>query len=180
MEGAPNPQPDSEPNALKRPLEATVEEAPAKRARGETASKVIYLRGLPPGTTDAEIFEVCGPFGTLVNILKMPARNHAFVEFDLIEQATAFLAAYQYHGGCVLRGQVCPRGMASGGPARALWLCTEKKSVRSRTFSAKRKCGAVPRSRGLWAVVSRLLQPGAQRTGHVPGGVLGGGGGSRI
>ena len=91
-------------SGYKRPAEDAMG-GPHKRQRNEGPSRVIFLRGLPQDTTDAEIFEVCGPFGTLTNVLKLPQRNHAFIEYDHLESAQAFVM--QCNGACLLRGQVC-------------------------------------------------------------------------
>ena len=92
--------------SLKRPIEEMNMEMdmPSKKPRGDFPSKVIFMRGLPRGTTDSEINEVCSPFGILANILKLDAKCQAFVEFEVIDSARMFIDTYA--GGCPIRDQV--------------------------------------------------------------------------
>ncbi|KAJ7524195.1 hypothetical protein O6H91_18G082100 [Diphasiastrum complanatum] len=62
----------------------------------QTPSKVLHVRNLPWECTEEELFELCKPFGKVVNTkVNVGAnRNQAFVEFNDLNQAIAMVSYY--------------------------------------------------------------------------------------
>eukprot|EP01012_Entosiphon_sulcatum_P011885 TRINITY_DN1737_c0_g1_i1.p1 TRINITY_DN1737_c0_g1~~TRINITY_DN1737_c0_g1_i1.p1 ORF type:complete len:488 (+),score=59.23 TRINITY_DN1737_c0_g1_i1:57-1466(+) len=58
--------------------------------------KVLYVRSLPTGASEAEIATLGQPFGTVVRVLKLPGKDHqAFIEFDTAQAGQTCVAYYQ-------------------------------------------------------------------------------------
>ena len=80
----------------------------AKRPRmseEQTPSRVLHVRSLPPDTTDAELGQLCMPFGRVVGILMLNNKAQAFVQMEDVSQAVA-LVQYYNSVHAVIRGSV--------------------------------------------------------------------------
>nr|WMV69962.1 polypyrimidine tract-binding protein 1/2 [Euglena gracilis]BDX17178.1 polypyrimidine tract-binding protein C [Euglena gracilis] len=76
----------------------------SKRFKNDQPSRVVFLRNLPGMVTDAEINEVCARFGTLVNIMRLDAKNQAFIEFEHLDGAKALLRTF--NGQFPIKGKI--------------------------------------------------------------------------
>jgi RNA recognition motif-containing protein len=79
----------------------------AKRPRVEDAipSKVLHVRGLPPDATEAELTQLCLPFGRVAGVLLLSSKGQAFVQMEDLSQAMA-LVPYYNSVHAIIRGTV--------------------------------------------------------------------------
>ncbi len=71
----------------------------------QTPSKVLHVRSLPPETSEAELGQLCMPFGRVVGILMLSNKAQAFVQMEDVSQAIA-LVQYYNSVHAVIRGNV--------------------------------------------------------------------------
>lgn len=66
-----------------------------KRSKVTAApSKVIHIRGLPGDVTEAELVSLCSPFGLVVKVFLLTAKQQGLVQMDSVETATMVVATY--------------------------------------------------------------------------------------
>ena len=71
----------------------------------QTPSRVLHVRSLPPDTTEAELGQLCLPFGRVVGVLMLSNKAQAFVQMEDVSQAIA-LVQYYNSVHAVIRGNV--------------------------------------------------------------------------
>ena len=57
-------------------------------------SKVLHVRNLPPDTTEGELSMLGTPFGHVVNVLLLKAKNQGFVELADLTSASRMVNYY--------------------------------------------------------------------------------------
>lgn len=76
-----------------------------KKLRTEAGpSKVVYVKGVPPDTLDAELVALAVPFGTCVQTLVIGQKRQAFIEFDSVASASKLMASYPSTAPATIRG----------------------------------------------------------------------------
>eukprot|EP00457_Paulinella_chromatophora_P006898 gb/GEZN01006918.1/.p1 GENE.gb/GEZN01006918.1/~~gb/GEZN01006918.1/.p1 ORF type:complete len:509 (-),score=86.41 gb/GEZN01006918.1/:50-1576(-) len=89
---------------VKRDLDGLGQDDASKRQRTTAGpSKVLHIRALPMGTTEAELAALCSPFGSVVKVLLLNAKQQAFVQMASLEAAQNVLL--QFSQGATLRGK---------------------------------------------------------------------------
>eukprot|EP00808_Paulinella_micropora_P012780 g5261.t1 len=87
---------------VKRDLDGQATEA-AKRQRVQTPSKVVHVRALPAMCSEAELAALCSPYGAVLKVLLLHAKNQAFVELSSPEAAQNVLLNLEH--GAQIRGK---------------------------------------------------------------------------
>lgn len=80
----------------KRPVDSSVEDDAQKRQKTGAPSKVLHVRGLPSHTTEQELAQVVGQFGTMVKCLIIGDKHQAFVQMDSVETAALVLSNLEF------------------------------------------------------------------------------------
>lgn len=75
-----------------RPLDSSVASSFSSKAPAYP-SPVIHLRNVSSDVTQADLLDLCGKYGTIVNVLLLRSKNQALVQFQDVASATNFITA---------------------------------------------------------------------------------------
>ncbi|XP_078259949.1 RNA-binding motif, single-stranded-interacting protein 1-like isoform X2 [Rhinoraja longicauda] len=97
--------PTSHPMAPPSPLTSSNNSSGSSNAGWEQLSKTnLYIRGLPPGTTDQDLVKLCQPYGKIVSTKAIldkttnKCKGYGFVDFDSPTAAQKAVAALKGNG----------------------------------------------------------------------------------
>ncbi|CEG47458.1 polypyrimidine tract-binding [Plasmopara halstedii] len=82
---------------MKRQFESVDDFESSKRLRSQTASRVIFVCGLPSDCLESELLALCCPFAVVEKCLLISQKRQAFVQLPDVVSASNLVTFYQTH-----------------------------------------------------------------------------------